>query len=120
MSEQTTYVLNVRVTHTGELARVSSIKVDSDAPQAALVMGPPTLVDPRETPKRVVWRELALAESGMSEEDIELERLRAMARRGEIVLGPGGMPDGFWDMPAPEDPEGLVRQAVREDRDSGL
>ncbi len=46
--------------------------------------------------------------------------LRNMARRGEIVLGRGGMPEGFWDMPRPENPEGLVRQAVREDRDSGL
>ncbi len=50
----------------------------------------------------------------------ERKRLREMERRGEIELGPGGMPEDFWDMPRPEDPEGLVRQAVREDRDSGL
>jgi|SRR5215218_7488920 len=116
MSEQTTYILNLRVTHTGELAPVSGIRVDSDAPQAALLMRPPALVDPREIPKHVVWRELTVAGSDIPEEDIELERLRGMAQRGEIVLGPGGIPEGFWDMPAPEDPEGLVRQALIEDR----
>lgn len=50
----------------------------------------------------------------------EQERLREMEREGKIKLGLGGVPDGFWEMPAPEDPEDSVRQALIEDRDHTL
>lgn len=117
MAEQTTYLLNAMVTSTGEVTPIHSIMVDLSAPQAMLPIQPLTIVDLEEMVSRVVWRTLEASRGEMSPEDIELERLRSMARRGEIVLGPGGMPEGFWDMPAPEDPEGLVRQALTEDRD---
>jgi hypothetical protein len=116
MAEQTTYVLDTRVASTGEVIPIYSIRIDLGTPQAAPAIQPLTLVNLGETASRVVWRELRVASSEVSSEDTELERLRDMARRGEIALGPGGIPEGFWDMLAPEDPEGLVRRALIEDR----
>jgi hypothetical protein len=42
--------------------------------------------------------------------------LRMLERAGELRRGSGRLPDDFWDLPRPEDPEGLVRSAVQEDR----
>lgn len=46
------------------------------------------------------------------------ERLLHMAERGEIRLGTGTIPDSFWDMPRPEDPDGEVMQALLDERES--
>ncbi len=46
------------------------------------------------------------------------ERLIRMHERGEIKLGSGTVPDAFWDMPRPEDPEGEVMQALLDERES--
>lgn len=53
----------------------------------------------------------------MSEERREWERLKEMEREGKARLGSGRLPKGFWEMPRPEDPEGLVRKALEEDRE---
>jgi hypothetical protein len=42
--------------------------------------------------------------------------LMLLERTGELRRGSGRLPDDFWDLPRPEDPEGLVRSAVQEDR----
>lgn len=42
--------------------------------------------------------------------------LRLLERTGEIKRGSGELPKDFWDLPRPDDPEGLVRRAVQEDR----
>jgi hypothetical protein len=38
--------------------------------------------------------------------------------RGAVAIrrGAGELPPRFWELPRPEDPEGLIRQAVEEDR----
>jgi hypothetical protein len=41
-----------------------------------------------------------------------------MEERGEIKLGSGKIPDDFWGMPRPEDPEGEVMQALLDERES--
>lgn len=46
------------------------------------------------------------------------DRLQRMQERGEIKLGTGTIPDDFWGMPRPEDPEGEVMQALLDERDS--
>lgn len=46
------------------------------------------------------------------------ERLKQMEARGEIKLGSGKIPDAFWEMPRPEDPEGEVMQALLDERES--
>jgi hypothetical protein len=42
--------------------------------------------------------------------------LRLLERTGEMKPGSGKLPTDFWDLPRPDDPEGLVRRAVQEDR----
>ena len=42
-----------------------------------------------------------------------------MEKQGLIRLGPGKLPKGFWRIPRPEDPEGLVLKALLEEREAG-
>ena len=56
------------------------------------------------------------AASRISEED----RLLQLEREGVVKRGTGMLPDGFWELPIPEDSEGLVRKALEEDRDRNL
>jgi hypothetical protein len=119
MSEQATYVWDARVMPTGEVALINAYELtDQMLSEAATGMPPLTLISlERREGRQAVRRELTTIEDAAALEDPEEKRLRDMARRGEIALGPGGMPEGFWDMPMPEDPEGLVRRALIEDRD---
>jgi prevent-host-death family protein len=44
--------------------------------------------------------------------------IREMERQGLIkVYGTGRLPDDFWDLPRPKDPEGLVLKDLLEDRE---
>lgn len=52
------------------------------------------------------------AERGANEQD----RLTLLARAGELRLGSGRLPDNFWELSRPEDPENSVRRALEEDR----
>lgn len=56
------------------------------------------------------------AACGIREED----RLLQLEREGVVKRGIGMLPDGFWELPIPEDSEGLVRKALEEDRDQNL
>lgn len=46
-------------------------------------------------------------------------RLRAMEHEGLLSLGTGKLPKGFWSLPRPKDPKGLVLKAVLEEREMG-
>lgn len=48
----------------------------------------------------------------------ERERLEEMERLGEVKLGTGHIPEDFWTMRRPEDPEGEVMQALLDERES--
>ena len=50
----------------------------------------------------------------------EEDRLLKLEREGMVKRGTGILPDGFWELPIPEDSEGLVRKALEEDRDRNL
>ena len=50
----------------------------------------------------------------------EEDRLLQLEREGVVKRGTGMLPDGFWELPIPEDSEGLVRKALEEDRDRNL
>jgi prevent-host-death family protein len=52
-------------------------------------------------------------------EDAEVERLQRLEAEGLIKLGTGRIPDDFWEMPRPNDPEGLVLKALLEEREEG-
>lgn len=46
----------------------------------------------------------------------ERKRLKGLEFAGEVRLGSGKLPAGFWDMPKPHDPEGRARSILAEDR----
>ncbi len=46
----------------------------------------------------------------------EEDRLIHLQREERVRIGSGRLPDDFWDLPRPEDPEDSVRQALNEDR----
>jgi prevent-host-death family protein len=47
------------------------------------------------------------------------EHLREMEKQGLISVGTGKLPKGFWNLPRPKDPKGLVLKAVLEEREDG-
>ena len=53
----------------------------------------------------------------VSSSDSMEEHLDEMERKGLLRRGTGRLPDDFWDLPRPADPEGLVRKAISLDRD---
>ena len=50
----------------------------------------------------------------------ERERIKELARKGRLVTrGSGKIPEDFWTMPRPADPEGLLLKVLLEDRREG-
>ncbi len=47
------------------------------------------------------------------------EALASMERQGLIRVGSGKLPKEFWNMPRPDDPEGLVLKGLLEERGEG-
>jgi prevent-host-death family protein len=47
------------------------------------------------------------------------DHLVEMEKQGLIKLGSGKLPKGFWDLPRPKDPKGLVVKAVLREREEG-
>jgi len=47
------------------------------------------------------------------------DRLAQMEKQGLIKLGTGKLPKGFWNLPRPKDPKGLVVKAVLSEREQG-
>ena len=52
------------------------------------------------------------------------ERLTAhqqeMIRTGQATMGTGGIPEEFWNLPLPQDPEGGVLKALLEERNESI
>jgi hypothetical protein len=123
MIEQTTYVLDARVLLTGQGGPIyESPLVVSGSLQSTTEIPALTFVSlegaaPGQARRSELRWELNTAEDVAPLDDPERERLLDMARRGELVLGSGTMPDGFWEMPAPEDPEDSMRRALIEGRE---
>ena len=47
------------------------------------------------------------------------QRLQRLAAEGVIVPGTGSLPDGFWELERPADPEGAVLKGLLEERQRG-
>ena len=47
------------------------------------------------------------------------DELIEMEKQGLIRLGPGKLPKGFWELPRPKDPKGLVARAALREREEG-
>lgn len=45
------------------------------------------------------------------------DQLIEMEKQGLIKLGTGKLPKGFWELPRPKDPKGLVAKAVLRERE---
>lgn len=52
-------------------------------------------------------------------QDDEEVRLRQMEVQGLIRTGSGKLQKGFWDVPRPGDPDGIVRRNLLEERREG-
>lgn len=52
----------------------------------------------------------------MDNKSEERKRLERLEREGKVKLGSGKIPDEFWERSGPEDPEGLARRYLIEDR----
>jgi hypothetical protein len=48
-----------------------------------------------------------------------IKRLARTKSPGDIKPGTGKVPDEFWEMPRPRDPEGLARRYLIDDRREG-
>ncbi len=60
-----------------------------------------------------------MATSKPDKECEERERLKRLEREGKIKLGTAKIPEEFWKLPRPEDPEGLAVRYRIEDRKQG-
>jgi prevent-host-death family protein len=47
------------------------------------------------------------------------DHLIEMEKQGLVKLGSGKLPKGFWNLPRPKDPKGLVVKAVIREREEG-
>lgn len=47
------------------------------------------------------------------------DHLVEMEKQGLIKFGSGKLPKGFWDLPRPKDPKGLILKAVLREREEG-
>lgn len=47
------------------------------------------------------------------------EYLLEMEKQGLIKVGSGKLPKGFWNLPRPKDPKGLLLKAVLQEREGG-
>jgi prevent-host-death family protein len=47
------------------------------------------------------------------------DHLLEMEKQGLVKLGSGKLPKGFWNLPRPKDPKGLVVKAVLREREEG-
>ena len=45
------------------------------------------------------------------------EHLQDLVRRGIVRQGTGKIPDDFWDLPRPKDPEGAILKALLDERE---
>ncbi len=53
------------------------------------------------------------------DEDPEMARMRELERRGLVTMGTGRLPEGFWDLPRPDDPDDSLLKALLEERETG-
>jgi len=93
-------------------AAVSKLKASLSRFLARVKAGEEILVTERGKP---IARIVPVAPGG----DEEWERLKDLERKGVLRLGTGRLPEGFWDLPRPEDPEGRLLKALLEERRGG-
>ena len=96
-----------------KVAKVSELKASLSKYLARVKAGEEVIVTERGKPVAKLVPILR------DDDDVEMERLRELERRGVLTIGTGKLPDDFWNRPMPEDPDGLVLKALLEERESG-
>ncbi len=99
-----------------ESAGIAELKAKLSEYLSRVKAGEEVLVTDRGRP---VARLVPVGTEGITGE-AESARLRAMERDGLIRLGSGRLPEGFFEKKRPEDPGGLLREAVLEEREESL
>ena len=98
-------------------AMVSELKASLSQYLARVKAGDEVVVTERGTP---IAKLVPIPPGGGEgdEDDPQWARLRQMAAQGLVTLGTGKIPDEFWELPRPDDPEGLVLKGLLEDRET--
>jgi prevent-host-death family protein len=55
----------------------------------------------------------------VADSDMLPDHLVEMEKQGFIKIGSGKLPKGFWDLPRPKDPKGLILKAALREREEG-
>jgi prevent-host-death family protein len=92
-------------------ASVSALKARLSEYLRAVRNGEDVIVTDRGTP---VARLTPL--DSAQQHDAHLQKL---CEAGLVRLPEGDLPEGFWDLPSPADPDGLSLRAVLEEREQG-
>ena len=92
-------------------AAISEVKARLSEYLVRVKAGEEVLITDRGRP---IARLAPLARAAMAK-----ETLARMERQGLIKLGAGKLPKDFWKRPRVEDPKGLVRKALLEEREAG-
>ena len=91
-------------------ATVSKLKASLSKYLRSVKAGEEVLVTERGRP---IAKLTPAQRSEMADDLIEMEK------QGLIKLGPGKLPKGFWELPRPKDPKGLVTKTVLREREEG-
>lgn len=99
-----------------ESAGVADLKARLSEYLARVKSGEEVLVTDRGRP---VARLVPVGVATIADDEAETARLTAMEREGLVRLGSGRLPEGFFEKERPEDAEGLLVEAVLEEREKG-
>lgn len=99
-----------------ESAGVADLKARLSEYLARVKAGEEVLVTDRGRP---VARLVPVGVEAIADDEAETARLIAMEREGLVRLGSGRLPEGFFEKARTEDPEGLLVEAVLEEREEG-
>ena len=95
-------------------AGVADLKARLSEYLARVKSGEEVLVTDRGRP---VARLVPVGAETIADDEAERARLAAMEKEGLLRLGSGSLPEDFFAKERPEDPEGLLVEAVLEERE---
>ncbi len=99
-------------------AKVSELKAGLSKYLARVKRGEQVMITERGKP---VAKLVPLPPAPRGTDPDEWDRILDLERQGRLTMPdrPGGIPDEFWLMPLPKDPEGLVLKQLLQDREEG-
>jgi prevent-host-death family protein len=114
------YIGHINLTYevTMKAAKVSELKAGLSKYLARVKRGEQVVITERGRP---VAKLVPMPPRPHDVEPDEWDRILELERQGRITIPekPGGIPDEFWTMPRPKDPEGLVLKQLLKDREEG-